>query len=256
MLQRFQCLLLFTLAILLWQVPVSGAATVPPSSPSSTTAQLRGSGRCPEGHPQTGDIGIEYLLCAGGSCSVNLRTDRGYVHDFSTEPSIREIRPGSPAAGKLRNGDVLIAIDGVLITTREGGRRLANLTPGVPVTLRLRRDGREMNVTVVRSSAAICRASLCWAARGEPAARRLSKPRPRCSPKGLRRPGPLRRSKVLPTVDFGMELECGDCGCTIPPVGRHGAPRNTRSCTPSSPADPRTRPASVRGTCCSSWTGC
>ena len=54
-----------------------------------TTAGAQTALRCPEGHPATGDLGIEYLLCVGGSCSVNLRTDRGYAHDFSTEPRVR-----------------------------------------------------------------------------------------------------------------------------------------------------------------------
>lgn len=106
-------------------------------------------GRCPEGHPETGDLGISHLLCVGGSCSVNLRTGRGFAHDFSTEPRIRGLERGGPAWGRLQDGDVLVAIDGVLITTREGGRRLANLTPGKPVTLRIRRGGKEMNVTVI-----------------------------------------------------------------------------------------------------------
>lgn len=112
---------------------------------AQTTARLR----CPEGHPATGDLGIQSLLCVGGSCSVNLRNGQGYTHDFSTEPRIRGLEPDGPASGKLRNGDILISIDGVLITTREGGRRLANLTPGKPVTLSIRRGGREIDVTVI-----------------------------------------------------------------------------------------------------------
>jgi S1-C subfamily serine protease len=104
---------------------------------------------CPEGHPKTGDIGISHLLCVSGSCSVNLRTDRGYTHKFSTEPKIRGLDKGGPSWGRLQDDDVLIAIDGVLVTTREGGRRLANLTPGQPVKLRVRRSGREMEVTVI-----------------------------------------------------------------------------------------------------------
>src|SRR5918999_378345 len=106
-------------------------------------------GRCPEGHPETGDIGITSLLCVSGSCAVNLRSGRGYTHEFSTEPRIDGVDRGGPADGKLRDGDVIVAIDGVLITTREGGRRLANLKVGVPVTLRIRRAGREMDVTLV-----------------------------------------------------------------------------------------------------------
>lgn len=106
-------------------------------------------GSCPEGHPETGDLGISHLLCVGGSCSVNLRTGNGYAHDFSTEPRIQGLDRNGPAWGRLQDGDVLIAIDGVLITTREGGRRLANLTPGKPVELRVRREGKETDVTVI-----------------------------------------------------------------------------------------------------------
>lgn len=104
---------------------------------------------CPEGHPVTGDLGISHLLCVGGSCSVNLRTGRGYAHDFSTEPRIQGLEKDGPAWGRLQDRDILVAIDGVLITTLEGGRRLANLTPGKPVELRIRRGGRDMDVTVV-----------------------------------------------------------------------------------------------------------
>ena len=105
--------------------------------------------KCPEGHPQTGDIGISHLLCVGGSCSVNLRTDRGYAHDFSTEPRIKGLDRKGPAWGRLQDGDILVAVDDILITTLEGGRRLATLTPGKPVELRIRRGGREMDVTVI-----------------------------------------------------------------------------------------------------------
>lgn len=182
---------------------------------AAETAQLRGGSRCPEGHPETGDIGIEYLLCVGGSCAVNLRSGRGYAHDFSTEPLIREIRPGSPAAGRLHTGDILIAIDGVLITTREGGRRLANLRPGVPVTLRVRRDGKEMDIPVVPEPG--CNmprlAVLARPAKGAKGAEDpgdaytavLARP-------AQRLPMPPASANVLPAVDFGMELECGACG--------------------------------------------
>jgi S1-C subfamily serine protease len=115
-------------------------------------AQVRtavGGGPCSEGQPAMGTLGINYLLCVGGSCQVYLKTGKGITHDFSTEPRIETIAPNSPAAGKLRQGDVITAIDGVLITTREGGRRLANLKPGVPVLLSIRRDGVEMEVNLV-----------------------------------------------------------------------------------------------------------
>lgn len=233
------------------------------------TAQMRSSGACPEGHPETGDIGIEYLLCVGGRCAVNLRTSRGgYTHDFSTEPMIRGIRPNSPAAGELRNGDILVAIDGCLVTTREGGRRLANLEPGVPVTLHIRRDGEEMDVVLVPElgcnmpNLAVLSAREALPAqparpavgavppppktprpsvtprapetpRTPPAARTPETPRPPETPKT---PAPPR-----PPIYFGMELECGDCGWR---TGSDGAPSwysptlpKVRSVEPGGPAD-------------------
>jgi membrane-associated protease RseP (regulator of RpoE activity) len=118
--------------------------------PAAETAVLaKPSGPCPEGHPRTGDLGIRSLVCVSGSCAVNMWTGKEYVHEFSTEPRIRGLSPRGPSAGKLEDGDIIIAIDDVLITTREGGRRLANLEPGVRVTLRIRRDGEEMDVELV-----------------------------------------------------------------------------------------------------------
>ncbi|MES1243296.1 MAG: PDZ domain-containing protein [Acidobacteriota bacterium] len=159
--------------------------------------------RCPEGHPATGDIGIESLLCVAGSCSVNLQTGRGYAHDFSTEPRIRGIEPGGPASGKLRDGDILISIDGVLITTREGGRRLANLTPGKPVELRIRRGDKEMNVTVVpKLGCNMPRLAVLGGPQTAPALQRDRVPLPS-----------LRNLRTAPApVDFGMEIDCGSCG--------------------------------------------
>jgi S1-C subfamily serine protease len=169
-----------------------------------TTAGAQTALRCPEGHPATGDLGIEYLLCVGGSCSVNLRTDRGYTHDFSTEPRVRGIQPGGPSAGKLRNGDILISIDGALITTVEGGRRLANLTPGEPVTLRIRRGDKEMDVTVVpRLGCNMPRLAVLGGS--ETTAPALQR--------GDRLPFTSRILRTAPApVDFGMEIDCGSCG--------------------------------------------
>jgi hypothetical protein len=170
---------------------------------AQTTAPLR----CPEGHPATGDLGIEYLLCVGGSCSVNLRTDRGYTHDFATEPRLRGILPSGPSAGKLRDGDILISIDGVLITTREGGRRLANLTPGKAVTLRIRRGDKEMDVTVVPKLG--CNMPrLAVFGGGSDTAPALQRGESERVPLRL-----LRELRAAPApVDFGMEIDCGSCG--------------------------------------------
>ena len=169
------------------------------------------SGQCPEGHPETGDIGISHLLCVGGSCSVNLRTDRGYAHDFSTEPRIRGLDKDGPAWGKLQDGDVLVAIDGVLITTREGGRRLANLTPNKPVTLRVRRGGKEEDVTVVPRSG--CNMPMLAVLGGG----RPTTPAIQRAPRTP--PSPRVYPAAAAPVDFGMEIDCGGCGWRREPGG-------------------------------------
>lgn len=176
--------------------------------------------RCPEGHPETGDIGISHLLCVAGSCSVNLRTDRGYSHDFSTEPRIRGIEKDGPAWGRLQDGDVLVAVDGVLITTREGGRRLANLTPGRPVTLRIRRGDKEVDVALLPKLG--CNMPNLAVLGGDPTTTHAIQKTPRApEPPPIPEPSsrPLPAQRVMPPVDFGMEIDCGNCGWHREPDG-------------------------------------
>lgn len=93
-------------------------------------------------------IGVGRLLCVGGACEINMTADDGSLaHRFATEPRVTELRP--PATDVLRELDVIVAIDGVPITTIEGGRRLARLEVDVPVALTIRRDGRLRTTEIV-----------------------------------------------------------------------------------------------------------
>ena len=151
---------------------------------------------CGEGIPRTATLGIGLLQCVGGACTVNARDGDGRTHDFSTEPRVWRLDPDGPSAGVLRDGDQIMAIDGALITSRDGGRRLANLRAGVPVALRIRRGGAEMRVSVT--------------------------PRPGCNKPSLAvtptaaPPDPVGttspQAQAGPRIYFGMELDCGDCG--------------------------------------------
>lgn len=115
-------------------------------SPSASAAQSQGAD-CPWAGPAPARIGIERLLCRGGWCEINVPDENGVrLHRFSTEPVIQEL--ADDAVNGLAEGDVIVAVDGALITTREGGQRLANLVTGVPVRLRLRRDGRSLDMVV------------------------------------------------------------------------------------------------------------
>jgi hypothetical protein len=113
-------------------------------------------GPCADGAERVGDLGLRGIEC---DCTYGSRTRsrdgrariaRSWV--FRSEPRVVGIAPDGPAAGRLREGDVITAVDGALITTRAGGNRFAGVTPGVPVTLGVRRDGRDMTVRIVPGS--------------------------------------------------------------------------------------------------------
>jgi S1-C subfamily serine protease len=161
-------------------------------------ASAAGAQECAEGRPRTATLGIGLLHCVGGSCTVNAREGRGYRHDFSTEPRVWDLAPAGPAARALREGDQITSVDGVLITTPDGGRRLANLRPGVPVRLGIRRDGAAATVRVVPEPGCNTPALAVTASNVKPGARAHGQAH--------------AEAQAGPGVYFGMELDCGDCG--------------------------------------------
>ena len=173
----------------------------------------------------SGDFGIERLGCEGDECVIARILD-GHREDgseiftwlYSTEPEVVAVRPGSPAAGILRVGDRIVAIDGLPITTREGSRRLQHAEPGDVATLAYRRVGQ-----VMESEIRVGRACLDGTASAEPAT--LTGVRV----PGSRRPGPDSREEdaaeevldmpavgrptttATPGVYLGLTFECSIC---------------------------------------------
>ncbi len=97
--------------------------------------------RCP--HGVEADLGFSNMTFTQGHTYLRA----GYTQ-FGTEPILGGIDPNGPAAGRLREGDALVAVNGELITTRAGSLRYAALRPGVPVRLTVRRAGRNLDVTL------------------------------------------------------------------------------------------------------------
>lgn len=127
---------------------------------------------------------------------------------YTRAPAIYTVESGSPAhnAG-LRNGDTIIAVDGMAITTPEGFERFAAARAGVPIRLTVRKQGQERIVEVVpaeRSSASTIRDFYEERLR---IARRS----------GL---NALRNSFRSPLGWLGMGLECEDCSVTETGVRR------------------------------------
>lgn len=181
--------------------------------------------QCPEGR-KIGDLGITGFN--GGARDWSVNGDR-----FGAEPSVRGVMAGGPADGALRAEDVIVAVDGFLITTEEGGRRLTHVSPGQPVALTIRRDGDERTVKVTAGSK--CDLRPTGPLHPVPAPRAAATARPALSP-GARaasatsgqegspapRPAPAPSAHKLavmeppspqgPTIRFGFRLQCQGCG--------------------------------------------
>jgi C-terminal processing protease CtpA/Prc len=76
---------------------------------------------------------------ACGDCELFTRNGLS-SWSFRKPPVVAEVTPGSPAArAGLREGDTLIALDGVSLVAEAAGERLARLEPGQKLTLAYRR---------------------------------------------------------------------------------------------------------------------
>ncbi len=178
---------------------------------SSAIAQDRIARECPVGTQGVGSLGFSELEC---NCTLRFSaTDPARrLYEFRAEPRIGGIKKGRPADGKLRDGDVIAAIDGYLITTREGGRRFAQLEPGTPVTVTVRRGGRTLDVTLTPdveceridrpAPPAPPKAPAAAAAPAPKAPAELGLPRALPAP-----PAPI----ALPKGRLGFSIRCSDC---------------------------------------------
>jgi hypothetical protein len=124
---------------------ISAAALVAAMISAAPAAAQQVGQRCDEGRGrQVADLGFNDM---NGPISISQRNEERPRFEFEGEPVIGGIR--GPGAGRLRDGDVLVAVDGQLITTAEGGRRYSAIDPGDRVRLSVRRGGRVQDVTVV-----------------------------------------------------------------------------------------------------------
>jgi len=120
------------------------AAAMLAALPGMATAQVADALACRESE-QVGSLGITGIECERCQFITSPGADRAV---FYTEPVILGLNPSAPSSRVLMEGDVLIAIDGELITTSQGWDRFNNLPSVGTVSLRVRRDGREIEVSV------------------------------------------------------------------------------------------------------------
>jgi hypothetical protein len=101
-------------------------------------------GNCGRHGTRVPDLGFGSFSCE--HCTIDQSPGR-VLYRFGTEPRVANIT--APGRGRLREGDVLVAVDGDPITTMEASDRLSFTRRGERVRLTIRRGGRMQDVDVV-----------------------------------------------------------------------------------------------------------
>jgi membrane-associated protease RseP (regulator of RpoE activity) len=170
-----------------------------------------------------------WLGVSGLACNCTVQTGGTPVWEFRSEPRVIELAAGSPAAAVLRPGDMIVAVDGVPITTEQAGRRFGAPEPSTPMVLTIRRNGGLQDVRITPD--AVCEGdarlepatpmapSRLVPLRTPPAGAAATGARPRAA---TRAPTPLGR--VVPSAGlvrppgqprqgwFGFGIRCSHCG--------------------------------------------
>lgn len=135
------------------------AATLVMACATPAAAQTRGGGAGAAAAATTpcfggrleGDLGFTGTECVRCIVQPQRRADAPWI-EFQTEPTLTGITRGGPADGRLEERDVLVAIEGDLITTYAAAMRFSHLEPGKPVRLTIRRAGVVKDVVITPGS--------------------------------------------------------------------------------------------------------
>lgn len=101
-------------------------------------------GTCPSGR-RVPDLGYGFASCH--DCISVIIRNGAHIPRFTGEPALYQIRTDGPAAGRLSEGDTLIDVDGLAITTEAAALRLAEFRPGT-MRLTVRRNGSWRTVAI------------------------------------------------------------------------------------------------------------
>jgi len=171
---------------------------------------------CNAGWASFGALGISGFTC---DCTLTRKEKDTSTWSFRGEPVISAITPGGVASGKLRQGDVIVAINGLLITTRAAGEKVANLKLGESVVLTIRRNGRvqEVEIETEEDCTDVAAPALAATPATPPARLSASSPgRPARTPRPPIGAGPVAPAmppapESPPSAWFGFGISCHNC---------------------------------------------
>lgn len=192
--------------------PAAGTHTV------RAQVSVRSAEGCPD--PDRGSLGITGFRC--DHCSFS-RNRSGFTSaEFLTEPEVFAVADDATGGDDLRVGDVLVAVDGELITTDAGARRFTSLPAGEWVQVTVRRDGRTRELRVRTARACEVTVSPPNAPLPPPESPEAEAPpvpldppvpdrAPPDEPDEPRALPPLPAPSIAPGASLGFGLECGHC---------------------------------------------
>ncbi len=173
-----------------------------------------------------GTLGIHSFECR--DCSFSAHEGGLSSARFGTEPRVLEVNQDASSGDDLEVDDILVAVDGNLITTAAGVEVLTSLRPGQGVAVRVRRDGRERNLRMIAGATEVCPpgAPIALAAPRSKSPRaaqsRVSPPAPDEPP----RSGQAARAVMPPyppgplDASLGFSFRCIDCGIALADPGQ------------------------------------
>jgi hypothetical protein len=131
-------------------VSSTGLFTLAALLATSSVAAQRGASaaRCPDGRLEA-DLGFGGLECV--SCTLRTggsTTNRGRF-EYAQPPRILGVRSSGVAADRLFDGDVLLRVNGISITTDAGAWEFEHVRPGRPTVFSVRRRERIIDVSIV-----------------------------------------------------------------------------------------------------------
>lgn len=179
------------------RAPATPRTPEPPASPSPAAAPavVWGPDRvlpAPPAPPALSAVRPDARLGFAFECDRCRYDGEGERWSFESYPVVFGVEAAGPAAGRLRAGDVLVALDGHDLRDAEGGRAFSGLTPGRTARWTVVREGTRVTVeTRTEAKAVVPRADP-----REPMPPLAPAPRPDVEPAALRYAGSVGAARV------------------------------------------------------------
>lgn len=159
-------------------------------------------------------IGVDAFHCSGGTCASEMRVNGpGASFTFSAEPRLRALDPAGPSAGRLQEGDVLVAVNERLIVTAAGGAELGRLAADRDANITVRRGDRLLAVQLRPKHS--CRPPTLLVGENVIESSQAARARTTAGEGAIALSGISRLQAGSGSRSLGISIRCEDCGYRV-----------------------------------------